>query len=58
MTRQQTNRRNARLFPLGLDGEPVTDPTFAIPLPADFQAWEEVVANYLAARTAELLDAA
>jgi hypothetical protein len=58
MTRQQTNRRSARLFPLRFDGEPVTDPTFALPLPTDFQAWEEVVANYLAARTAELLHAA
>ena len=35
------------LLPARLDGEPVTDPAVALPLPADFMPWEQVVEAYL-----------
>jgi len=35
------------IFPLRFDGEPVTDPAFALQLPADFRPWEQVVQAYL-----------
>ena len=35
------------ILPVRLDGEPVTDPAFALPLPADFVPWEQVVEAYL-----------
>jgi hypothetical protein len=46
------------IFPVRFDGEPVTDPMFALPLPVDFRPWEHIVAAYLADRTAELRRAA
>jgi hypothetical protein len=36
-TGQQINRRRAYLFSLHFDGEPVTDPAYALRLPADFR---------------------
>jgi hypothetical protein len=36
------------ILPVRRDGEPVTDPAFALPLPPDFVPWERVVAAYLA----------
>jgi hypothetical protein len=44
---------SSQLLPVRLDGEPVTDPVFALPLPLTFQPWERVVAAYLAARVAQ-----
>ncbi len=35
------------ILPVRLDGEPITDPAFALPLPADFVPWEQVVEAYL-----------
>ena len=35
------------ILPVRLDGEPVTDPAFALPLPVDFVPWEQVVEAYL-----------
>ena len=35
------------ILPVRLDGEPVTDPAFALPLPADFVPWEQMVEAYL-----------
>jgi hypothetical protein len=37
-----------RVMPVRLDGEPVTDPAVALPLPADLVPWEQVVEAYLA----------
>jgi hypothetical protein len=48
MPRQQSDGRSAYLLPLRFDGEPVTDSTYTLPLPADFRPWEEAVAAYLA----------
>ena len=36
------------ILPVRLDGEPVTDLAYALPLPADFVPWEQVVEAYLA----------
>ena len=35
------------ILPVRLDGEPVTDLAFALPLPTDFVPWELVVEAYL-----------
>lgn len=58
MPRQQIHRRSATIVPVRFDGETVTDPAYALPLPPDFRPWEDVVSAYLAARTAELRHAA
>jgi hypothetical protein len=59
MATQQTSGRYRRalhmvtgnpgfIMPVRHDGEIVTDPAFALPLPADFIPWERAVAAYLA----------
>ena len=42
-----TRSEGGMIFPLRFDGEPVTDPAFALQLPADFRPWEQVVQAYL-----------
>ena len=44
----QRRGRAGSVLPVRCDGEPVTDPAFALALPADFVPWEQVVDAYLA----------
>ena len=44
----QAKGRAGYILPVRLDGEPVTDLAYALPLPADFVPWEQVVEAYLA----------
>ncbi len=45
---RQISGRPGFIMPVRLDGEPVTDPAYALPLPADFVPWEQAVEIYLA----------
>jgi len=58
MPHEPSDRQGTHLYPIGLDGEPVTDPRYALPAPADFRPWEEVVAAYLATWTTDRRPAA